>query len=65
MASDVPQNGVGGTSGSHDGHADSVPSWGGEINPPQTVGNQAAAMALLQRAGDGAANAGPNVPDVR
>lgn len=65
MASDIPQNGVGGASGSHDNHADCVPSFGGEIDPPQTAGNRAAAMAMLQRAGDGAANAGPSVPDRR
>lgn len=63
--SDTPMNGVGGASGSHDCHADCVPSYGGEINALQTAGNRAAAMALLQRNGDGAANNGPTVPSTR
>lgn len=64
MTNDYPANGSGGSSGSHEGHADCVPSFGGEIDPPQTAGNRAAAMALLQRA-EGAANMGPTVPEVR
>ena len=54
-------NGAGGASGTHDCHADCVPTFGSNINPPQTDGNRAAMLAQLQRGGganDGAAMSG-------
>lgn len=41
----APGNGVGGASGSHDGHACSVPGYGAGIaDAPQTAGNPAAQL---------------------
>lgn len=46
----LPDNGVGGAAGSHDGHCDCVPGYGAGIaGAPQTPGNQnAAAEQLMQ-----------------